>query len=327
MRKTGTNKICEQCGTSFYVPAWRSRQNAPVRFCSMECSWTGRKRRSKKPLAEATCEECGKSYLVFEHRIGKTRFCSMECSGAHQFRKMHAAKRPRAASSDQMKVCICCGQERPRTEFYKRPENPDGLRADCKSCVQAAIKVRLNRDDNREKKNAGDRAYYAAHKEEAATYNAERYAADKEGSAARNKKWRDEHPEEITAYNRRKREEKGEEVRARRRADYRKNKGRYVAQARAREELIKRATPPWADLKAIEQFYIQAERLTRETGIKHHVDHFYPLQGKTMCGLHVEANLRVVPAAINLRKSNRIEEEVGAPLCCAWPAMVTSLQI
>ncbi len=52
----------------------------------------------------------------------------------------------------------------------------------------------------------------------------------------------------------------------------------------------------------------------RETGIKHHVDYFYPLQGKTMCGLHVETNLRVIPALDNLRKSNRIVEEAGAAL-------------
>ena len=134
-------------------------------------------------------------------------------------------------------------------------------------------------------------------------------------------------PEKAREGSRRRRREKPEVVRAARRQHYRENKGRYVAQARAREALIKRATPPWADLKALEQFYIEAERLTRVTGIKHHVDHFYPLQGKTMCGLHVETNLQVLPAAINLRKSNRIKEEVGAPLCCAWPAMVTSLRI
>jgi hypothetical protein len=75
---------------------------------------------------------------------------------------------------------------------------------------------------------------------------------------------------------------------------------------------IKQATPPWADLKKIEAIYAEAERLTEETGIPHHVDHFYPLRGKTMCGLHVEGNLQILHAVVNLRKSNRVDAGVVA---------------
>ncbi len=239
-------------------------------------------------------------------------------------RKMHAAKRPRAASSDQTKVCSICDQEKSRSEFHKRPGSPDGLRADCKACHRDRCLAWLADEDNRKRKKEMDRDYHARVAEETNREAREQYAIDPEHVLAKNKRWRDENPEKARENGRRRRREKPEVVRAARRQHYRDNKGRYVAQARARDELIKRATPPWADLKAIEQFYIEAERLTRQTGIKHHVDHFYPLQGKTMCGLHVEANLRVVPAVVNLRKSNRIEEEVGAPLCCAWPAMVTN---
>ncbi len=34
------------------------------------------------------------------------------------------------------------------------------------------------------------------------------------------------------------------------------------------------------------------------------VDHVIPLQGRMVCGLHVEGNLRVVPASVNARKHN-----------------------
>ena len=64
------------------------------------------------------------------------------------------------------------------------------------------------------------------------------------------------------------------------------------------------ATPAWADLEKIRSFYEEAARLTAETGIPHHVDHMVPLQGKTVCGFHVENNLQVITARENHAKSN-----------------------
>lgn len=101
-------------------------------------------------------------------------------------------------------------------------------------------------------------------------------------------------------------------MRSDRRQHYQDNKSRYKAQAVARQKHIKQATPPWADLEKIAAFYAEAERLTRETGIPHHVDHIYPLRGKTMCGLHVEGNLQILHAVVNLRKSNMVDAGIEA---------------
>ena len=69
-----------------------------------------------------------------------------------------------------------------------------------------------------------------------------------------------------------------------------------------------RATPWWADMDKIAAFYAEADRLTRETGIKHEVDHIYPLKGKNSCGLHVETNLQILTKSQNSSKGNREPE-------------------
>jgi excisionase family DNA binding protein len=63
----------------------------------------------------------------------------------------------------------------------------------------------------------------------------------------------------------------------------------------------------WADHAKIEQMYADALRLSKETGIPHHVDHIIPMQGVRVSGLHVETNLQVIPAVENMKKHNRFE--------------------
>ena len=70
------------------------------------------------------------------------------------------------------------------------------------------------------------------------------------------------------------------------------------------------ATPLWLstqDFKEIESIYKECNKVSAETGVKHHVDHIIPLQGKIVCGLHVPWNLRVITAKQNLSKSNKLE--------------------
>lgn len=74
--------------------------------------------------------------------------------------------------------------------------------------------------------------------------------------------------------------------------------------ARRQLQLIQ-ATPLWANQERMRGFYEAARLITAATGIEHHVDHIVPLNGKNVCGLHCEANLRVITGAENRSKFNR----------------------
>jgi hypothetical protein len=75
----------------------------------------------------------------------------------------------------------------------------------------------------------------------------------------------------------------------------------FSAKTRARQKHVKRATPPWANMKAIERIY-------QDCPDGFHVDHMIPLRGELVCGLHVENNLQYLPALDNTLKSNNFIE-------------------
>jgi hypothetical protein len=54
-----------------------------------------------------------------------------------------------------------------------------------------------------------------------------------------------------------------------------------------------------------QEAYHLAQLREKITGIKWHVDHIIPLNGKSVCGLHTWNNLAVIPAVVNLSKGNK----------------------
>jgi hypothetical protein len=93
---------------------------------------------------------------------------------------------------------------------------------------------------------------------------------------------------------------------------YKENKPKYAAKRAKRRAIKLQATPKWlskSDFIAIECKYSLASMFTKCSGVSHAVDHIVPLQGKTVCGLHVPWNLQVITVIDNLQKGNKFNGE------------------
>ena len=93
---------------------------------------------------------------------------------------------------------------------------------------------------------------------------------------------------------------------------YKDNKPKYAAKRAKRRAAELQATPKWltkTDFTLIECKYSVAAMFSKYSGEPHAVDHIVPLQGKTVCGLHVPWNLQVMTVSDNLKKGNRFYGE------------------
>lgn len=189
--------------------------------------------------------------------------------------------------------CLKCGVEKTAENTTKNKNRPDGRNAYCKKCAkekQAATYIK-HRDSHVAKRKID----YAANKDRYKERAAEWAKDNKEKRREIMKRYLENNPEARAATQKRERE---------------KNPGYYRAHYKMRQTRKRQALSSWADLDAIEALYVECSRISKETGIKHHVDHYFPLKSDVVCGLHNEFNLRIVPATVNLSKGNSFPEEI-----------------
>jgi len=86
-----------------------------------------------------------------------------------------------------------------------------------------------------------------------------------------------------------------------------KHHAQSLADCSARRAGLNKATPFWANRKEIKEIYKKCISITRETGIRHEVDHIVPLKGENVSGLHVHWNLQIIKANENRSKSNKFK--------------------
>jgi hypothetical protein len=76
-----------------------------------------------------------------------------------------------------------------------------------------------------------------------------------------------------------------------------------------RNKAIKRATLSTLTNKDFYGLYRACNEISKATGVEHHVDHYYPIKGKVICGLNVPWNMQVITAEENKAKNNKMPED------------------
>lgn len=196
-----------------------------------------------------------------------------------------------------MKRCNLCLIAKPFEAFRRRKDSADGLSHRCKDCLKIAEDAWRHR--NKERANSSRKAW--------AKNNPEKRKATLERYFEENQEKERLRAVEYRAKNRLKTNAAA--------ANWsRNNPGtRNAITARRRAAKLLR-TPKWltdADYLEMRLIYEFAQCVEIATGIPHHVDHIIPLQGELVSGLHVPANLQILPSSENCAKSNRWEVDTG----------------
>lgn len=191
-----------------------------------------------------------------------------------------------------MRTCLDCKIEKDVESFYVNKTVKSGRDSKCKDCRKAYSAATYKADPK--KAQEAKRKRYYANPEKMREYSRQWYAENTERALASASDWQSRNKDKVRSY-----AKKGRTL-------HPAKKNFYTQTYRAKK---RGAMPPWLtdeDKANIRGFYAMSARLSQCLGIPHHVDHIYPLQGKTCSGLHVPWNLQVIPATVNIAKGNRL---------------------
>lgn len=278
-RKDGYSSYCKSCVKASEAIATDRRRNNPPKILETVQKCTGCK--IEKNLLEfdvlitgrlgrkSRCKECIHVYNIQYNLTNSEVLRFKGRSIQAEIKEQNLANIQNLYSEDilsQIKMCSRCGISKVKREFGRTISGSEGFKSWCNQCSAEDTKVRYRTDENYRKQSI-ERSRLRSGTDLEKLQRKERRLAEK--------------IQRSDVY-----------------------KARIRETQRIRTERINNATPPWADMGKIRQIYREAKRLTKTTGVKYSVDHHYPLAGETVCGLHVEANLKVMPLLENISKFN-----------------------
>jgi hypothetical protein len=186
-----------------------------------------------------------------------------------------------------------CNKDKELTEFHKQSRGKQGRHSRCKQCRKSEYRCPEKA-----------KRYYEENKERARYNSKKYYEKNKEKMKITQSIWDKNNYERLLIYKRNFMRENNHRYKDKQTLWISENKPKLRAYCRNRQAKKLNATPKWSDLDKIQVLYEKAKWLESLTGLKYHVDHIIPLQGKNVCGLHVWENLQILEASINISKSN-----------------------
>jgi len=171
-----------------------------------------------------------------------------------------------------MKKCSKCSLSKSVSEFRLMKRSADGLTAWCIDCHKQASQEHYLK--NKKDRNEAAKLWRKKNKDKSNEISRSHHRRNSVARGDYNKEWS------------------------------KLNSGLRRATAAKRNAAKYRAIPIWANIQQIKRIYSECKRVQDVTGVRMHVDHIVPLQSKLVCGLHCEANLRIIPGAENEAKRN-----------------------
>lgn len=96
----------------------------------------------------------------------------------------------------------------------------------------------------------------------------------------------------------------------------------YIRSQKVARRARLKSPPTWTSWAELKDVYIKTRELQITTGVLHETDHIYPLQGKTVTGLHCPSNMRALPRSINQAKGNKLPGDLQHELWTDDPVEV-----
>lgn len=191
-------------------------------------------------------------------------------------------------------ACKVCARERSK-QWYR--DNPDIVKSRAKQWrkdhpEEVRSKYLKWKEDNPGKEQEKNRKWRLNNKQHEKEIKRVYYLNNKDKLLRINCLYRNNNPDKYKEY----------------RLRWRKNNSDKVVSLTRKRQLAKiQRIPKWMtkdQLDAMDLMYLFARSMTKETGIKHEVDHIIPLRAINVSGLHVPWNLQVITKVENCRKSN-----------------------
>lgn len=181
--------------------------------------------------------------------------------------------------------CTCCNKMKQPFEFHTRKSRPKGITSKCKLCLSLDSK--------------------------------KYYSNNVEITLEKKSDYREANRDQININQNLTRLNNLEVFQERDREYYKKYVSinpEYPSNKTAKRRCSKLdRTPKWLskdDSSKIRSIYKMCKLISKKTGLEHHVDHIIPLISDKVSGLHVPWNLQIITKEQNLKKSNKLIEDI-----------------